>query len=159
MSDANKDEVLIIDEMDKKIIKLINEDARTSYRHISRELDVSVGTIHNRVEKLMKAGVIKKFTPIFDHSKLGYDLTCIINVKLIHGQLDDWNEKESLNRHILAIYEITGEYDIFLITKFKDSNDLNIFIKELLKEPNVERTYTQTVLNVVKEELSSICMI
>ena len=56
-----------IDETDKKILNLFNEDGRMSYRKISRKLDISIGTVHNRIEKLVKSGVIKKFAPVFDH--------------------------------------------------------------------------------------------
>lgn len=159
MNDKNKDEVIMIDETDKNIIEMINKDARTPYRQISRELDISVGTVHNRVDKLMKTGVIKKFAPIMDHRKLGYGLTNIIGVRLNDGQLQNWEEKKSFNRHVLAIYNVTGEYDAFLIAKFKNTDELDRFVKELLKEPYVERIYTQTVLNVVKEDSSSIHMI
>ncbi|MBZ9571452.1 Lrp/AsnC family transcriptional regulator [Methanobrevibacter sp. TMH8] len=159
MSNDNKENVVVIDKTDKNIIEMINEDARTPYRQISRELDISVGTVHNRVDKLMKTGVIKKFAPIMDHRKLGYGLTSIIGVRVKGGQLENWEEKESFNKHVLAIYDVTGEYDAFLIAKFKNTDELDKFVKELLKEPGVERTYTQTVLNVVKEEPSSIHML
>ncbi len=48
---------------------------------------------------------------------------------------------------------------LFLIAKFKDTDELDSFVKDLLKEPYVERTYTQTVLNVVKEDSSSVHML
>ena len=159
MSDDNKENVVMIDETDKNIIEMINEDARIPYRQISRELSISVGTVHNRVDKLLKTGVIKKFAPIIDHKKLGYGLTSIIGVKVKNGQFQDWAEKESFDKHVLSVYDITGEYDAFLIAKFKNTDELSKFVKELLKEPNVERTYTQTVLNVVKEEQCSINML
>jgi len=158
MSDDNKENV-IIDETDKKIIEMVNDDARTPYRQISRELDISVGTVHNRVDKLLKTGIIKKFAPIIDHKKLGYDLTSIIGVKVKAGQFQDWKENESFNKHVLFIYDVTGEFDAFLIAKFKNTDELDKFVKDLLKEPHVERTYTQTVLNVVKEEPCSIHML
>ncbi|MDD1764318.1 MAG: Lrp/AsnC ligand binding domain-containing protein, partial [Methanobacteriaceae archaeon] len=53
----------------------------------------------------------------------------------------------------------TGEFDAILIARFKDTTELDTFIKKLLKEPDVQRTYTQTVLNIVKEDLSSIRML
>lgn len=155
MSNEKIEESIIIDETDKNIIEMINEDARTPYRQISRELDISVGTVHNRVDKLMKTGVIKKFAPIMDHRKLGYSLTSIIGVRVKGGQLQNWESKESFNKHVLSIYDVTGEYDAFLIAKFKDTDELDKFIKDLLKEPGIERTYTQTVLNVVKEDIGS----
>ena len=139
----------------EKNVKIINEDVRTSYRQISRSLDVSVGTVHNRIDKMIKSGVIKKFSPVIDHRKLGYVLTTIIGVRVKGGKLKNWEEKTFFNKNVVGIYDVTGEYDAFLIAKFKDTDELNSFIKELLKDPIIERTYTQTVLDVIKEDMGS----
>ena len=159
MSDNKEENMIVLDEIDRNIIEMLNEDARTPYRQISRNLDISVGTVHNRVDRLLKTGIIKKFAPIMNHKKLGYDLTSIIGVKVKAGQFQNWGEKESFKKHVLSVYDVTGAYDAFLIAKFKGTDELDKFVKELLKEPYVERTYTHTVLNIVKEELSSIHMI
>lgn len=153
------DEVVKIDDIDRKIIDLLNEDGRMSYRNISRILDVSVGTVHNRVEKLVQKGVIKKFVPIIDHSKLGYKLTAIIGVKVKGGVLRNWETRTAYHKNVLAVYDVTGEFDAILIGKFKDTRELDSFIKGLLSEGDVQRTYTQTVLNIVKEDMTSSKMI
>ncbi len=153
------DEVVKIDDIDRKIIDLLNEDGRMSYRNISRILDVSVGTVHNRVEKLVQKGGIKKFVPIIDHSKLGYKLTAIIGVKVKGGVLRNWETRTAYHKNVLAVYDVTGEFDAILIGKFKDTRELDSFIKGLLSEGDVQRTYTQTVLNIVKEDMTSSKMI
>ncbi|QEF95390.1 Lrp/AsnC family transcriptional regulator [Methanothermobacter sp. KEPCO-1] len=153
------DDLVKIDDIDKKIIDLLNEDGRMSYRNISRILDVSVGTVHNRVEKLVKKGVIKKFVPVIDHSKLGYKLTAIIGVKVKGGVLRNWETRTAYHKNVLAVYDVTGEFDAILIGKFKDTGELDSFIKGLLSEGDVQRTYTQTVLNIVKEDMTSTKMI
>jgi DNA-binding Lrp family transcriptional regulator len=151
----NEEKLIKIDETDEKILNLLNEDGRMSYRKISRELDISVGTVHNRVEKFTKTGIITKFVPQIDHSKLGYKLTTIIGVRVKGGVLRNWEAKTAYHKNVLGVYDVTGEFDAILIAKFKDTNELDSFIKELLKEPDVQRTYTQTVLNIVKEDLGS----
>jgi DNA-binding Lrp family transcriptional regulator len=153
------EDIVKIDEIDKKILHLLNEDGRMSYREISRKLGVSVGTVHNRVEKLMKNGVIKKFVPVIDHSKLGYKLTAIIGVRVKGGVLRNWEERTAYHKNVLAIYDVTGEFDAILIGKFRDTSELDKFIKGLLKENDVQRTYTQTVLNIVKEDMTSSKML
>jgi len=150
-----KNDIVSLDEIDVKILKIINDDVRISYRQISRDLDVSVGTIHNRIDKMVKVGVIKKFSPIIDHEKLGFVLTTIIGVRVKGGNLKDWEEKTFFNKNVVGIYDVTGEYDAFLIAKFRNTKELNLFIKELLKDPIIERTYTQTVLDVIKEDMGS----
>jgi DNA-binding Lrp family transcriptional regulator len=151
----NEEEAIKIDETDKKILNLLSKDGRMSYRKISREMDISVGTVHNRVDKFIKAGIIKNFVPQLDHSKLGYKLTTIIGVRVKGGVLRNWENKTAYHKNVLGIYDVTGEFDAILLAKFKDTTELDSFIKELLKEPDVQRTYTQTVLNIVKEELGS----
>ncbi|MGB9936572.1 MAG: Lrp/AsnC family transcriptional regulator [Methanobacterium sp.] len=149
------EEEIKIDETDKKILNLLSEDGRMSYRKISRELDISVGTVHNRVEKFISAGIIKKFIPQIDYSKLGYKLTTVIGVRVKGGVLRNWETKTAYHKNVLGIYDVTGEFDAILIARFRDTTELDAFVKELLKEGDVQRTYTQTVLNIVKEDMGS----
>ena len=153
--DDEKRDITGIDEVDKKILDLFNEDGRMSYRKISRRLNISIGTVHNRIEKLMNSGVIKKFAPVIDHNKLGYNLTTIIGVRVKGGVLENWEDKTAYYKNVLCMYDVTGEFDAILVARFKDTEELNEFVKNLLKEPEVQRTYTQTVLNIVKEDLGS----
>ena len=148
-------DVVSMDELDKKILDLLTVDGRKSYRKISRELDVSVGTVHNRVDKLTKSGIINKFVPIVDHEKLGYNLTAIIGIELQGGTINYLVDKKPFKNNLLAVYDVTGQFDAIVIAKFKDTFELNNFIKLLLKEEPVIKTYTQTVLNIIKEELNS----
>lgn len=149
------EDVVKIDETDKKILDLLNKDGRMSYRKISRELGISVGTVHNRVDKFMKSGIIKKFVPQIDHSKLGYKLTTVIGVRVKGGVLSNWENKTAYHKNVIGIYDVTGEFDAILIAKFKDTTELDAFVKELLRQGDVQRTYTQTVLNIVKEDTGS----
>lgn len=96
------EDIVKIDDIDKKILHLLNKDGRMSYREISRKLGVSVGTVHNRVDKLMKNGVIKRFVPVIDHSKLGYKLTAIIGVKVKGGVLRNWEERTAYHKNVLS---------------------------------------------------------
>ena len=121
-------------------------------------LDVSIGTVHNRMEKLTQKGVIQKFAPVIDHSKLGYNLTTIIGVRVKGGVLENWEDRTAYHKNVLCMYDVTGEFDAILVARFKDTSELDQFIKGLLKEPDVQRTYTQTVLNIVKEDFSSTRM-
>lgn len=156
MNENEKEQDMVeIDDVDRKIINLFNEDGRISYRKIAKRLDVSIGTIHNRMEKLTKKGVIQKFVPVIDHSKLGYNLTTIIGVRVKGGVLENWEDRTAYHQNVLCMYDVTGEFDAILVARFKDTSQLDQFIKGLLKEPDVQRTYTQTVLNIVKEDLNS----
>lgn len=146
---------LEMDDLDKKILELLSDDGRKSYRKISRELGVSVGTVHNRVDKLTKHGIITKFVPVINHEKLGYNLTAIIGLEIKGGTVDFLVENNVYQDNILAVYGVTGQFDGMVIAKFRNTKELDIFIKQLLNEETVIKTYTQTVLDIVKEELNT----
>ncbi|MCX6663821.1 MAG: Lrp/AsnC family transcriptional regulator [Euryarchaeota archaeon] len=141
-----------MDELDQKILEALNENARTSYREMARKLKVSLSTISNRIRKLEDEGVIERYIPVINQEKLGYALTAIINMKISRGKLIEVQEKISKDKHVSAVYDITGDWDSLIIAHFKDRRDLNGFIKGVLSMEYVERTNTQIVLNIVKDE-------
>jgi DNA-binding Lrp family transcriptional regulator len=141
-----------MDKLDHNIIIALNTNARKSFRHIAKELKVSLSTISNRVKRLENDGIIERYIPVVNKEKIGYDLTAIINIKLAHGKLIEVQEKISKDNHVSAVYDITGDWDSLIIAHFKDRRDLNSFIKRILSIENVERSNTQLVLNIVKDE-------
>jgi DNA-binding Lrp family transcriptional regulator len=141
-----------MDTLDNSIVKLLNENARISYRKVARELKVSLSTISNRIKKLEKIGIIEGYIPVINPEKIGYDLTVIINIKIAHGKLIEIQQKISRDDHVSAVYDITGDWDSLVIAHFKNRRDLNQFIKRVLSMEHVERSNTQIVLNIVKNE-------
>src|SRR6266568_9261990 len=76
-----------MDETDVKILGKLLSDARLSYRRIADEIGVSPPTVLARVKKLESDSVIKGYSAILDHEKLGYDLTAIIEVTSVKGKI------------------------------------------------------------------------
>jgi Lrp/AsnC family transcriptional regulator for asnA, asnC and gidA len=142
-----------IDEIDVAILKEVQEDSKTSYRDIAKKLGLSVGTVHNRVKKMSELGVIKSFAAVLDPEKLGFDLTAVILMQVDGGHIVDVERALAKSKAVMAVYDTTGDFDITTIAKFRSREDLNTFIKETLKMPNVKRSVTSIVLNVVKEEI------
>jgi DNA-binding Lrp family transcriptional regulator len=141
-----------MDKLDSNIILSLNTNSRKSFRHIAKDLKVSLSTISNRVKRLEKEGIIEGYIPVINKQKIGYDLTAVINIKLTHGKLIEVQEKISKNNHVSAVYDITGDWDSLIVAHFKDRRDLNSFIKKILSMDFVERSNTQLVLNIVKDE-------
>jgi DNA-binding Lrp family transcriptional regulator len=141
-----------MDKLDFHIIQSLNVNARKSFRHIAKDLKVSLSTISNRVKKLEEEGIIERYIPVVNTEKIGYELTAIINIKLTHGKLIEVQEKISKDNHVSAVYDITGDWDSIIVAHFKDRRDLNSFIKRILSMDFVERSNTQLVLNIVKDE-------
>ncbi|MFH0861056.1 MAG: Lrp/AsnC family transcriptional regulator [Candidatus Altiarchaeota archaeon] len=140
------------DDLDIKIIRELKWDSRQSYRDIARKLEVAEGTVYNRINKMREGDLIKGFMVDIDYSKLGYDLTALIGITTEGGSLQEVEQEISKEPSISALYDVTGEYDALLVAKFKDREGLNNLVKKLLAMPEIKRTYTMVVLNVVKEE-------
>jgi len=141
-----------IDEIDLQIISLLQEDSRLSFNKMAKELGVSVGTVCNRIKSLEEKGIIKGYTAIVNPIKIGYGLTAIILIQAEGKHLVDVEREVAKMKHIVSVYDITGDFDIAVIARFKDIFGLNTFIKRLLAMPYVKRTVTNVVLNVVKED-------
>ena len=141
-----------MDVLDNNIIISLNANGRKSYRNIAKELKVSFSTISNRVKKLEEEGIVERYIPVINKEKIGFELTAIINIKLTHGKLIEVQERISKDNHVSAVYDITGYWDSLIIAHFKDRRDLNSFIKKILSMDFVERSNTQLVLNIVKDE-------
>ncbi len=141
-----------IDDVDLRILSVLQDDCRLSFNKISRKLGISVGTAFNRVKNLEKKGILKGYTAIVDSGKLGYSLTAIIMVQAEGTFLTDVENEIAKTANVVAVYDITGDYDATVIAKFKDRASLNAFIKNLLAMPHIKRTVTNVALNIVKED-------
>jgi len=141
-----------LDELDIKILSLLSEDARRSCRELAEKLGVASGTVYNRVRKMTEAGVIMGYIPLLNHTKLGYGLMALILVQVEGQHLTDVEEQIAKSPEVMAVYDITGEFDVAVLARFKSQTSMNVFIKDTLKIPAIRRTVTNVVLNVVKED-------
>lgn len=135
-----------LDHTDQEIIKQLNQDGRKSYRQIAKELNLSVGTITNRVNKLQETGIIKGFQIQLDYTQLGYNIETLIGIDN-NGNIENIINKYPEN--IITAHKTTGQYNTLLITRFKDTEELNNFLENITKEENINKTYTQLILNSV----------
>ena len=142
-----------IDEIDLRIINLLQEDSRLSFNKIAHKLGISVGTALNRVKGLEDEGVLKGYTVIVDPNKVGYGLTAIILIQAEGKHLLDVENEVAKINNVISVYDITGDFDFVVLARFKNREGLNTFIKHLLTVPYVKRTVTNVALNVIKEDI------
>ncbi len=144
--------VVELDELDIDILRSLNDNARKSFRDIAKELHVSLTTVSNRVKAMERAGVIQGYMPIVDATKIGYDIMVVIGIKVIHGRIVETEKDLAKDPAVFAVFDSTGEWDAIIMARFKTRVDLNVFVKKVLDHENVDRTYTQVVLNITKDE-------
>jgi len=141
-----------LDELDLKILRLLNADARKSFRDIAKEVDASISTVSNHVRKLEQARVISGYVPVLDEARLGYDVLAVVGVKIHKGKLLEVQRRIAKDDRVTHVYDVTGEWDSIVVVRLRNTRELDAFIKRLGSMEYVENTYTQVVLNVVKEE-------
>jgi len=141
-----------LDETDVKILKTLMADARLSSRQIAKQCGVSIGTVLSRMKKMERERIIKGYSALLDHEKLGYELTVVSEITVSKGRLLEMENQIARLPHVCSVYDITGLTDAVIIAKFKSREELSKFTKRLLALPYVERTNTHVVLTTVKED-------
>jgi len=141
-----------IDKTDVKILKLLLSNARFSAREIARRIGVSAATVLSRIKSMENLKLIKFYTAILDHEKLGYELTAVIEITVSKGKLLEMEREIANLKNVCAVYDVTGLTDAIVIAKFKKRKSLSSFVKKLLAMPYIERTNTRVVLTTVKED-------
>ena len=145
-----------LDEIDLRILGSILKDARKSYRKIADDINVSPPTVLSRVQKLEKGSVIKSYSAVLDHEKLGYDLTAVIEVTAVKGKITEVQKHISKFPNVCAVYDITGLTDMIIVAKFRNREELSNFVKKDMSLSYIERTNTHMVLITVKEDFGFI---
>lgn len=148
-----------IDQKDRKILKILKQNADYKIRKISQKTGIPVTTVHNRIQKLKQSGIIKKFTVELDQKKIGRPLSAHILVTVDYREL----KAEGINQHQLAqkilklpgaeeADVLTGEYDIIVSVQMKDIEELDPFLlKKPRNLPGVESTRTLVVLHSTRK--------
>jgi DNA-binding Lrp family transcriptional regulator len=145
-----------LDEIDLRILGSILKDARKSYRKIADDINVSPPTVLSRVQKLEKGRIIKSYSAVLDHEKLGYDLTAVIEVTAVKGKITEVQKHISKFPNVCAVYDITGLTDMIIVAKFRNREELSNFVKKDMSLSYIERTNTHIVLITVKEDFGFI---
>jgi DNA-binding Lrp family transcriptional regulator len=141
-----------LDKTDERILKNLMVDARLSARQLALKLGISTVTVLSRIKKLEKEKIIKGYTALIDHEKLGYNLTAIIEIIAKKDKIIDMEVEISKIENVCGVYDITGNTDTLIIAKFKSRNELSDFVKGLASIQNIENTITHVVLNTTKED-------
>ena len=132
-----------LDSLDKKILRLIAEDARIPFLEVARSCNVSGAAIHQRVAKLTNLGIIKGSQFIIDPEKIGYETCAYIGLNLRNPE--DFDKAVEALRNIPEVVEChytTGDYDMFIkIYAFNNHHLLNI-IHDRLQPLGLSRSET-----------------
>jgi Lrp/AsnC family transcriptional regulator for asnA, asnC and gidA len=138
-----------IDTVDKQILDYLKEDARMPYTEIAKKLIVSGGTIHQRINKMTEAGIIKGSKLVIDYGKLGYGVTTLLGIYLQSAKdLSLVVEKLKGFNEVVEVYYTTGSYALIVKAKTKTTDDLYLFLRRKMQAiPEIQSTESFICLN------------
>ena len=140
-----------LDDKDIGIIEILKENSRFSIRDIAKKTGIRPSTVHQRITKLKKEGVIEKFTLKLNNSAMGENFIVFMLIKTKPSTI--FGSKIVNNKHIKDIFGVTGEYDLMLKLKFKDVVEFNDFVIDFRKNQQIQSTLTMVVTTNIKEEI------
>jgi len=143
---------MTIDEKDKKLITLLQEDARLSYRQLAKKAGMSVLTVMKHVKALEERKVIAGYAATIDYEQLGLDVHAIVKVRVAKGKLFEVERKIAIEKHVYMVLDHTGNFDTTILCRFRTTRDLDAFLKRIQKHDFIERTETLLVLNTIKNQ-------
>ncbi|MEM3090252.1 MAG: Lrp/AsnC family transcriptional regulator [Candidatus Bathyarchaeia archaeon] len=119
-----------MDELDLKILKLLEEDGRLTFMDIAKKLRLSESTIRKRVQALKENGVIKRFTVEIDPAKIGLNTVAIVGIDVDPPKLLEVSQKLCEFKEIRCVATSTGDHMIMTEIWTKDGRELTRLISE-----------------------------
>ena len=133
-----------IDELDVKIIRSLQGDARTSFADIARSCGVSTDTISKRFRKMKRAGIIRGTTVLLNPKSFGYDCVASLGVDVVYPHLRDVVEFIKKMPEIVFCATSMGKYDVFCIAVLMNVGRLSQ-LKDLIKGHPVVKGVTTSI--------------
>lgn len=140
-----------MDEIDKKILKILQKNARTPFNTVARLVCLSNAAVHMRIIKLERAGIIRSYLLDIDPEKLGKKIHAIMKVSVNHALDKPEKTLHSLVviHGVTKIYIVTGEWDYFIFMDISDMDELKKITTKIIKEaiPHLARTDTSIIMD------------
>lgn len=137
-----------VDDIDRRIIECLLDDARTSYATVGERVGLSAPAVKRRVDRLRDGGAISAFTAIVDPAVLGWTTEAFVEIYCT-GRTAPEEIARSVRRHpeVAAAYTVTGDANALLHLRTRDTAHLEETLERIRGEPNIQQTKTAIVLS------------
>lgn len=141
----------MIDEIDKQILDIVQQDGRTSNADIARQVSLAPSAVLERVRKMEERGVIRGYAASVSPKAVDFGLTAFVSVRT--NECGDGTDALLAQiPEVLEVHDVAGEDSYLLKVRAADPEDLGVLLKEKIKSiPTVVTTRTTVVLQTVKE--------
>lgn len=135
-----------IDEIDLEILKILQNDARTSAKAIAKELYISAPTVKTRIDYMTKKGIIKGYYTEIDNSIFENVIKCYIEIEVSPRLKDELYKLLNESPSIIECDRVTGEFSLIAKVVFKNTVEMDKFINML---QHYGRTRTQIIFSSI----------
>jgi Lrp/AsnC family leucine-responsive transcriptional regulator len=141
-----------IDEIDVRILELLQQEGRMQRSDVAEEVNLSISAVSERMRKLEERGVIEGYRAIVDPKRLHVDITSFIRVSVEGSErYADFVDRTRKMKEVLEVHSITGEGSHLIKVRTKNTTTLERFLSEIQSIPGVTQTTTSIVLSTFKE--------
>ena len=119
-----------MDDIDKKILNILQENDKTQYQRIAKELNLGASTVHYRIKKLIQNDFILSFSAIIDPEKVGYSTSAVIGLNVDPLKMHEIALALTAFDEVQVVTTSSGDHDIILQILAKDGKHLWRFINE-----------------------------
>jgi Lrp/AsnC family transcriptional regulator for asnA, asnC and gidA len=136
--------------LDMKIIKALQADARKPILQLAREVGANEATVRRRINKLLKEGIVERFTIVLNYHKLGRIIKAFVGLRVQPAKLKEIADHLSKHPDIQVLYRTSGDTDIFAEVIFEKMEDLNEFLEKELRLEGIVGTIVTIVIGPYK---------
>ncbi len=154
MSRMDEQGRVMLDEIDRRIIKALNMNGRISYTDLGKEIGLSRVAVQTRINALMDEGVIERFTAVINPEKIGISVSAFFNVEVEPKYLQQVAEVLSDEPVVTSLYHMTGPSKLHMHALFTDNKEMEAFMKEKLYVlPGITSVDSQVLITRYKSRM------
>ena len=146
--------MILLDQIDKKLIYLLQKDSKQTNKELSHKLNLSVTAVYERIKKLEREGIISKYVALVDKKRVHKNFVTFCSIKLVQHSKDyviDFEKQVADLDEVLECYHISGDYDYLLKVIVADMDEFREFmVKKLTTISHIGSTHSAFMINEVK---------
>lgn len=136
----------MIDRTDRMLLALLKEDAKQKYSELGEKVHLSPPAVHERVKKLERAGVIRKYTLEIDPAALGLMLQAFVRIHVSHIPCEEMARALQLLPEVVECFSSAGEESMLIKVQTESPSQLETLLNRIRQMPGVERVLTSVIL-------------
>ena len=153
-----KEQVQQLDEMDRSLLRLLQENSRLSSAELARRVKLSTPGLQKRLKKLEQNGIIDRYVTLINRQALGLNLLCFAQISLTHNQpecMSNFCDRVQSLTEVLECHHLAGEFDYLLKFVVVNHQHLEKLLREKISPiPGVDKIKTSIAIDEVKASTS-----